>query len=120
MTSFDCDNVTISGNTIHGIGGEGLNLNRNGTGYTISGNTIYDCLMPALFINGMDDVDCYNNIVYHTNTTRYTDGGSIKGIIVASESFNVYSHYYNDATDVNVYQQHGCRLLASAWYRRSP
>jgi hypothetical protein len=24
MTSFDCDNVTISGNTIHGIGGEGL------------------------------------------------------------------------------------------------
>jgi hypothetical protein len=104
MTSFDCDNVTISGNTIHGIGGEGLNLNRNGTGYTISGNTIYDCLMPALFINGMDSVDCFNNIVYHTNTTRYTDGGNIKGIIVASESFNVYSHYYNDATDVNVYQ----------------
>jgi hypothetical protein len=107
MTSFGCDNVTIRGNTIHGIGGEGLNLNRIGKNYLIEDNTIYDCLMPALFINGIQDVTCRRNLVYHTNTYRYGGGGhpgsNLKGLIVAAESWYRPAGTYTDAIDVDVY-----------------
>jgi parallel beta-helix repeat protein len=100
-SSFNTDNVTISGNHIHGCGGEGLNLNRWASNYTIENNTVYDCAMPAIFINGMKHTVVRNNLVYHTGNPRFL--GYSAGIMVAAEWYFVNSHVYNDSEDVDVY-----------------
>jgi hypothetical protein len=99
-SSFDTDNVLVSGNVIHESGGEGMNFNRHATNYTIENNVLYDIARPALFLNGMRHATVKNNLVYHTGASRYS--GYSAGIMVAAESYGVSYHAYDDAEDIEV------------------
>jgi parallel beta-helix repeat protein len=119
MISQSSGPTLVKGNTVHGCGGEGILLYNHTENVTVEHNTVYDIARPGIYTSGAKDINIHNNLVYCTQSQRYSKwGGSCgPGIRISAEMASTAGYNSN----INVYENmvagtHTCFSIAEIWY----
>ncbi len=88
------DDTLVTGNYVHGTGGEGISEIWGCDGATIEKNTVVDGGTAGIYMHSSKNITIRYNLVYDTTETRYRVWGTPGwGIMVGSEESEYCSNY---------------------------
>ena len=101
IRAADTTDVTISGNLVYKVCGEGISVLRSSY-VTVSGNTVYDAFSVNIYLDQTSFSAAENNWSYSTGDTRYYKAGLVaRGLSIGAESYSGWSFSVHDLTISN-------------------
>ena len=87
IRAADATNITIRGNTVYRVCGEGISVLRSSS-VLVEGNTVYDAFSMNFYVDNSYDVIVRNNYSYNTGNTAFNrDGQKARCLGVAAEDY---------------------------------
>jgi hypothetical protein len=92
----DTSDVVVSGNTVHGLCGEGIGILR-ADNILVENNIVYDAFSVNIYLDQTSNAVVRNNYSYSTGDVRFYKNGQVaRGISIGAESYSNWSFSVHD------------------------